>query len=224
MPEWYEGPQAVEESEFSGDSDVQEDPNWLERHPEVRLTPYTEREIGMAKDDYARAVASGQYDQVQLEELWDKTDDYVNKVQRSSAEEQPSRAKDTLQQQFEERVLDIQGKLIQQDPETGRFEVLSEPVKDERKIEEMQFQHQMDIEKGRIDLMKQLSGLTTGTTEGGQKPMYSPDQIRQEVDRLLPETNQEQGLPTPEQFDQQWSQLTSGETLTGPDGNTYRKM
>ena len=198
--------------------------------PVVRLPPYADREISKAKDDYTRAVASGQFDEIQLEELRNKTDNHVNRLMSSSAEERPKREKAALQQQFDENVLDFGGKLIQQDPQTGMFDVLSEPVKDARLMEEMQFQQRLDLQKGRIDLMKQLGGLATGTAEGGKKPMYTPEQIRQEVDRMLPETDSQnrngsgsEGL-SPEQFDQQWDQLPVGGTLVGPDGNTYRKQ
>ena len=206
----------------------QNGPQYQDRMPpEVRVSPYVDREILKAKDDHSRAVASGQYDEIQLEELWNKTDDYVKRLRQSSAEEVPKPARDTLQQEFEEQVLERpDGKMFQKNKETGNFEVLSEPVKDERQIEEMHFQRQMDTEKGRIDLMKQLAGLSTGTTDGGKKPMYSPEQIRQEVDRLLPSSQQAespQGRLTGEQFDQQWGQLPSGESLVGPDGKTYRK-
>ena len=194
---------------------------------EVALTPYAEREIRKAKDDYARAVASGQLDEIQVEELWNKTDAHVKRLMRSSAEEQTHPARDALEQQFDEQVLEIDGKLVQQDPESGRFEVLSEPVKDAREMEEMEFQRTIDTQKGRIDLMKQLASLSTGTAESGQKPMYTPEQIKQEVDRMLPEVQpggQGQGPPTPEQFDQEWANLPSGGEMMGPDGNTYRKQ
>ena len=193
--------------------------------PPVRFSPYADREILKAQDDYARSVSSGQFDEIQLEELGQKTSDYVKKLRDASVNEVPTRAKSTLQEEFDENVLSHEGKMFQKDPETGRFELLSEPVKDERQIEEMHFQRTIDTEKGRIDLMKQLAGLSTGTTEGGKKPMYTPDQIRQEVDKLLPSSQQDesQGRLTPSQFDQQWSQLPSGGTLVGPDGNTYRK-
>ena len=196
----------------------------------VRLPPYADREISKAKDDYTRAVASGQFDEIQLEELWNKTDNHVNRLMNASAEDRHVPEKAALQQQFDENVLDFQGKLIQQDPQTGMFDVLSEPVKDARLMEEMQFQQRLDLQKGRIDLMKQLGGLATGTAERGKKPMYTPEQIRQEVDRMLPETDSQnrngsgsEGL-SPEQFDQQWDQLPVGGTLVGPDGNTYRKQ
>ena len=193
--------------------------------PQVRFSPYANREILKAQDDYARSIASGQFDEIQLEELGQKTNDYVKKLRDASVSEVPTPAKSTLQQEFDENVLNYEGKMFQKDPATGRFELLSEPVKDERQVEEMQVQRQIDTEKGRIDLMKQMASLTVGTTEGGKKPMYSPDQIRQEVDKLLPSSQQDesQGRLTPSQFDQQWSQLPSGGTLVGPDGNTYRK-
>jgi hypothetical protein len=195
-------------------------------YPEVQMTPFADREIRKARDDYARAVSSGQFDEIQLEELWNKTDEYVGRLRQSASEDVPQPQRDSLQQEFEANVLPFDGKLIQKDPETGRFEVLSEPVKDARMMEEMQFQQKLDVQKGRIDLMKSLMGLSSGTTaEGGKKPMYTPDQVRAEVDRMLPETTAEGGggQITPEQFDQQWAQLPSGGTLTGPDGKTYRK-
>lgn len=199
--------------------------NWMDDHPQVQFTPYADREIRKAKDDYSRSVASGQFDEIQLEELRGKTDAYIHRLMQSSSEEAPTPARDTLQQKFNEQVIDVGGSLLQHDPASGRFEVLTEPVKDERQIEEMQFQQKLDTEKGRIDLMKQLASVSTGNAEGGQRPMYTPDQIRAEVDKLLPSTNEnpDQESVTPEQFDKQWATLKSGETLTGPDGKTYRK-
>ena len=199
----------------------------MQQDPIVQMTPYADREVRKAKDDYARATASGQFDEIQLEELWHKTNDYANRVMKSSAEPVPEPARDTLQQEFESVVLPVDGKLIQKNPQSGAFEVLSEPVKDARQADEMQFQHKLDVQKGRIDLMKQMMGLATGTADGGKKPMYTPDQVRAEVDRMLPDGSeghgqQAQGL-SGEEFDKQWKTLPSGGTLTGPDGNTYRK-
>lgn len=200
----------------------------MDRDPVATMTPYADRELRKAKDDYARAAGSGQFDEIQMEELWHKTNDYINKLRKSASETTPPRAQETLRQEFDQSVLPVDGKLIQKDPQSGRFEVLSEPVKDARQMEEMQFQQTLDTHKGRIDLMKQLIGMQSGNAETGQKPMYTPEQVKAEVDRMIPPPNptmsgQGGGQITPEQFDAQWKQLPSGGTLTGPDGKLYRK-
>lgn len=198
---------------------------WLSSHPAASLTPYAERHVNKVRDDYSRAFASGQYDEGQLEELRQRMNSHVNRVQRASIQREPAPSQSTLEQQFAQRVMQVDGKLFQRDPQSGNFEVLSEPVKDARVEEEMALQSRIDVQKGRIDLMKHLSSLTLPSADGAKKPMYTPEQIRQEVDRMLPEVNQpaSQQPLSPEQFDQQWKKLQSGQSLIGPDGKTYRK-
>lgn len=188
------------------------DPNQPQSTP-VTFSPYAQREIQKVQDDYARAAASGQYDEDQMMELWDKSDERISRLRQAGAVEAPDTS---LERQFDQQVIERNGTMYQANPDTGEFSVLSEPVKDMRQLDEIEFDQRAKNQETRNKFIQQRASMTNA--EG--QPLYSIDQIEQEANRLY---GQQQNQIAQPQSKAERDALPSGSVYMAPDGSTRIK-
>ena len=161
-------------------------------HQKVELTPQAAREMEALRAEGQKAHTSNQYDEEQLAQFDERRTQKSQALYQTGTVEKRPNADPKISEDFFRNTLEKDGTVYQQDQETGQFAVLSEPAKDMRDKEEIQFERQakredMELERqvkredARAKFIDARSKLTTA--EGA--PRFGMEQIESDAERLF---------------------------------------
>lgn len=148
---------------------------------DVALPPAAQREVDKLQGEIARRHP--ELDNAQRIQFNEAANAQINAITQEAVPVNVPNAP-SVEEEFNNRVIERDGRLLQQDEQTGTFSMLADNAAEANNAEQMQLQQRVEHEKAKDQYKQQLASATNA--EG--KPLNSVEEIEAKAEKLFGES------------------------------------